>query len=94
MLSAFASVGARSFDVTMLDIEGREQAFESNRSLEDLRRTIAKRLEAAERLQQSIVIRPRSTTALLIQLDNFIQEKAARIEPHSFLTLCTSPGNY
>jgi hypothetical protein len=34
MLTAFASVGARSFDVTLLDIEGREQGYQSNRSLE------------------------------------------------------------
>lgn len=94
MLSAFASVGARSFDVTLLDIEGREQGFQGNRSLEDLRNNLWKRLEAAERSQHSVVIRPRSTTALLIQLDDFTQEKAARIEPYSFLTLCTSPGNY
>jgi hypothetical protein len=34
MLTAFASVGARAFDVTLLDIEGREQGFQSNRSLQ------------------------------------------------------------
>jgi hypothetical protein len=94
MLSAFASVGARSFDVTLLDIEGREQGYQSKRSLEELRRSMAKRLEAAARLQQSIVIRPRSTTATLIQLDDFDEAKAERMEPYSFLTLRTSPGNF
>jgi hypothetical protein len=95
MLTAFASVGARSFDVTVLnDIEGREENFQSNRSLEELRRSMAKRLEAATRLQHSVIIRPRSSTALLIQLDDFTAEKAAQIEPHSFLTLQTSPGNF
>jgi hypothetical protein len=94
MLTAFASVGARAFDVTLLDIEGREQGFQSNRSLEELRRSMAKRLEAATRSQHSVVIRPRSTTALLIQLDDFDEAKAERIQPYSFLTLQTSPGNF
>jgi len=94
MFSAFASVGARSFDVTLLDMEGREQGFQSSRSLEELRRSIGKRLDAAERLQQSIVIRPRSTTSLLIQLDDFTGDKAGQMEPYSFLSLETSPGNF
>lgn len=94
MLSAFASVGARSFDVTLLDIEGREQGFQPSRSLEELRRSIGKRLESAERLQTSVVIRPRSTTALLIQLDDFTEDKARQMQLHSFLSLQTSPGNF
>jgi RepB DNA-primase from phage plasmid len=94
MLTAFASVGATAFDVTLLDIEGREQGFQSNRSFEELRRSMAKRLEAAERSQHSIVIRPRSPTATLIQLDDFDEGKAERLAPHSFLTIRTSPGNF
>ena len=94
MLTAFASVGARAFDVTLLDIEGREQGFQSNRSLEELRRSMTKRLEAATRSQHSVVIRPRSTTALLIQLDDFDAAKADRIQPYSFFTLQKSPGNF
>jgi hypothetical protein len=95
MLTAFASVGARAFDVTLLDIEGREQGYQSNRSLEELRRSMTKRLEVATRSQHSVVVRPRrSTTALLIQLDDFDAAKADRIQPYSFLTLQTSPGNF
>jgi len=94
MLDAFASVGARAFDVTLLDIEGREQGYQSNRGLEELRRSMSKRLEAAARSQHSIVIRPRSTTATLIQLDDFDDEEAERIEQCSFLTIRTSPNNY
>jgi hypothetical protein len=94
MLNAFASVGARAFDVTLRDIEGREQGFQRNRSLDELRRSMARRLEAATATQHSLVIRPRSNTALLIQLDDLTQEKAAQIEAYGFLTLRTSPGNY
>jgi hypothetical protein len=78
----------------LLDIEGREQGFQSNRSVEELQRSMAKRLEAAERSKHSIVIRPRSTAATLIQLDDFNEAEAERMEPFSFLTLRTSPGNF
>src|SRR5580658_6519848 len=93
MLNVFASVGATAFDVTLLDIEGREQGFQGKRSLDELRRGIGKRLAAAAEVQHSIVIRPRSATALLIQLDDFTEEKAAAIEHHAFLILRTSPNN-
>jgi DNA primase RepB-like protein len=94
MLEAFGSVGAATFDVTLLDIEGREQGFQRKRSLDELRRSIGRRLEAATERQQSIVIRPRSTTTLLIQLDDFTAEKAAQLAPQAFMTVCTSPNNF
>jgi RepB DNA-primase from phage plasmid len=94
MLEAFASVGATAFDVTLLDIPGREQGFQRNRSLEELRHSIRRRLEAATEQQHSIVIRPRSTAALLIQLDDFTADKAAQLAPHAFMTVCTSPNNF
>ena len=48
MLNAFASVGATAFDVTLLDIEGREQGYQSNRSLDELKRSMSKRLPELE----------------------------------------------
>jgi hypothetical protein len=53
-----------------------------------------KRLEAAERAQYNVIIRPRSTKALLVQLDDFDEGKTARKEPYAFMTVRTSPGNY
>jgi hypothetical protein len=94
MLSAFASVGATAFDVTLLGLDGEQRGFESNRSLEELRRSMARRLEAATAAQCSLVIRPRSATAALIQLDDFDAAQAARLAPYAFLTLATSPGNF
>jgi hypothetical protein len=94
MLEAFGSVGAATFDVTLLDIEGREQGFQRKRSLGELRRSIGRRLEAATERQQSLVIRPRSTTTLLIQLDDFTAEKAAQLALQAFMTVCTSPNNF
>jgi DNA primase RepB-like protein len=97
MLSAFESVGATAFDVTLTNIEGVKAAvdgFSRNRSLGELRRSVGARLEAATRLQVNFIIRPRSSTATLIQLDDIDAEKAAQIAPHAFMVLRTSPGNF
>jgi hypothetical protein len=94
MLNVFASVGARSFDVTLTDIDEEPHRFERNRSLEELRRTIAKALQAATTLQQNYIIRPRSTTATPIQLDDLDAEKIERLKPYAFMVIRTSPGNH
>jgi hypothetical protein len=57
-------------------------------------RHLARRLAAATAARYSLVIRPRSATATLIQLDDFDAAKAARLAPYAFLTLTTSPGNF
>ena len=82
------------FDVTLTDIEGEkvEGKYRANRSLEELRRTIGRTLQEAERDRHNVIIRPRSTTATLIQLDDLDTEKAKRIAPHAFLVIRTSGG--
>jgi hypothetical protein len=96
MLSVFASVGAKVFDLSITDladgkpVKGMQRP---GRSLEEIRGRIARDLQDAERNRQNVIIRPRSTTALLIQLDDCDDEKAERLEPFSFLTLRTSPSN-
>ncbi len=96
MLDAFAAVGVRSFDVTMTDIEGQKipRGFQPNRGVDQLRRSIGPLLEMAARERQNIIIRPRSATATLIQLDDLATEPAAKIARHAFMVLCTSPGNF
>ena len=95
MLDAFASVGARVFDLSIIDMNGNqvEGMQRTGETLEQLRRRIGLDLQAAESNQHNVIIRPRSTTALLVQLDDFSPEKAAQIEPYAFITICTSPGN-
>jgi hypothetical protein len=96
MLSAFASVGAQVFDLSLTDLSGTpvKSLQRPGRSLEEMRRTIGRVLREAERNQHNVIIRPRSATALLIQLDDFTAEKAAHIQSFAFMTVCTSPGNY
>lgn len=92
MLEIFASVGASSFDVTLTDLAGEKTGFQSNRSRGELRHSMRRRLEAADRLRGNFIVRPRSTGAKLIQLDDLDQAKAERVAPHAFLVLRTSPG--
>jgi hypothetical protein len=96
MLSAFASVGVRVFDVTVTDIEGEkvERNFRAKRSVDELRRTIRSTLQEATCDRHNVIIRPRSTTASVIQLDDLDTEKAERIAPHAFMVIRTSPGNH
>jgi hypothetical protein len=94
MLTAFASVGARAFNLTLTDIEGVKVGYKPNMPLEQLRRTIARILHDAERDRHNVIIRPRSTDSSLIQLDDLDEDKAERIEPYAFIGFQTSPGNY
>ena len=94
MLNAFASVGATTFDVSLTDIDEMPKHFQAKSTLDELTRGISKSLETATRAQCNVIIRPRSTTALLVQLDDFNAAKAERMEPFAFLTVNTSPGNY
>jgi hypothetical protein len=93
MIDAFASVGARIFDLTITDQGGHEVPGlqRPGRSLDEMRRRIARDLHDAERNRHNVIIRPRSATALLIQLDDFSAEKAAEMEPYAFMTYQTSP---
>jgi hypothetical protein len=96
MLSAFASAGARAFNVTLTDINGEKVkgGYRPNTPLEQLRRTIARSLQEAERNRHNVIIRPRSTDATLIQLDDLDSEKAKRIAPYALIEFQTSPGNF
>lgn len=96
MLDAFASVGVRAFDVTLTDIKGDKipRGFQANRGVDQLRASIGLQLEMATRARENFIIRPRSTTATLVQLDDLPAAAAAAIARHAFMVLCTSPGNF
>jgi hypothetical protein len=94
MLAAFARVGAGRFDLTLTDVAGGKTDFRGNRSLDQLLPAIGGILaEAAER-QHNVIVRPRSDGPSLIQLDDLGESAALQLQPVSFLTLRTSPGNY
>src|SRR6516165_1470804 len=109
MLNAFASVDASVFNITLTDINGDNlpprqypawirRDPETKRlpdiTLGELRTKIGGLLQDTTRIQRNVIIRPRSASALLVQLDDFTADKAEGTAPHAFLTICTSPGNY
>jgi hypothetical protein len=93
MLAAFESVGVRAFDITFKNLEGTKVGFQSNRSVEEIRQSIGKRLAAATASRCNVIIRPRPDENL-IQLDDLDNGKAAKVVPHAFLIFETSPGNF
>jgi hypothetical protein len=94
MLDAFASVGAQRFDLTFTDAAGEKVGFRGNRPLEQLRPAMPAILQEAAERQHNVIVRPRSSDATLIQLDDLGDDMAARLRPASFLALRTSPDNY
>jgi hypothetical protein len=94
MLNAFASVGAQRFDLTFTDAVGEKVGFRGNRSLEQLRPAMSAILQEAAERQHNVIVRPRSSDATLIQLDDLGEDTAARLRPVSFLIQRTSPGNH
>lgn len=96
MLAAFASVGARAFDLSLTDLNGTpvKGLQRPGKSLEGMCHSIRRVLHKAEHNQYNVIIRPRSATTLLIQLDDFTAEKAVQVQSCAFMTVCTSPDNY
>jgi RepB DNA-primase from phage plasmid len=94
MLDAFASVGARRFDVTFTDAADGKIAFLGNRSLDQLRPGMPAILNEAADRQHNVIVRPRSAGAMLIQLDDLGEDTAARLWPVSFLVLRTSTASH
>ncbi len=94
MLDAFATVGAERFDLTLTDAAGEKVEFRGNRTQEQLRPALPEILTQSAGRQYNVIVRPRSSQAALIQLDDLGEELAARLRPVSFLILRTSPGNY
>lgn len=106
MLAAFGSVGARLFNVTLTDINGENlprlhypawlQPHSGTKrlpdiELEELCRRISRLLSDAERTRRNVIIRPRSSAAL-IQLDDLDSSQAEKLKPQAFIVLRTSPG--
>ncbi len=94
MLDAFAGVGVQRFDLTLTDLAGNKAEFRGNLSLDQLRLALPGLLQAAAAQQHNVIVRPRSTDAHLIQLDDLGADAVQRLQPFAFLALRTSPGNY
>jgi hypothetical protein len=94
MLDAFASVGVRSVDITLTDLDGHKCSFYPGLKLEMLRNSLSDRIDNAIRLKRNVIVRPRGATATLVQLDDLDRVSLERVTSATFLIVNTSPENY
>ncbi|MCX6359212.1 MAG: DNA-primase RepB domain-containing protein [Armatimonadetes bacterium] len=93
MLDAFASVGAATFDLTLTSCEGEKVSFRRAVPLQELASLVPDVLARADAQRWNVIVRPKPPPVFL-QLDDLHDDARARVEPVSFLSLQTSPGNY
>jgi hypothetical protein len=94
MLDTFASVGARRFDVTFLNMEGEKRGFRPQQSVMQLGNSLPRLLPGLTERKNSLVVRPSGDDVLFIQLDDLDNTALERLQSVAFLTLATSPGNH
>ena len=96
LLQAFASVGVKSFALTLTNIEGQKlpQGYYPHCSPEQLQHMLRPMLKVATAQQHNVIIRPgQSERAELVQLDDLAEPELRRLGPVSLVVLATSPGN-
>jgi len=96
LLQAFASVGVKSFALTLTNIAGQKlpQGYYSHCSPEQLEHMLRPMLQVATAQQHNVIIRPgQSERVELVQLDDLAEPELRRLGPVSLVVLATSPGN-
>lgn len=94
MLDLFASLGIRTFDVTRTDTDGHQRGFGPAQGLEALRCWMPSLLSSATHWQHNLIVRPKRSTATLVQLDDLRGTMLERVRSVAFLILTTSVGNH
>lgn len=93
MLSAFASVGATHFDVTLKNEQTGEICFDRHRTANGLSLSLTCLLYQAERDGLDIIVRPLAKTPL-IQLDDLAASSVERVRAFAFVVIETSRTNF
>ena len=91
MLELFASVGADRFDIIHTNEAQEKKGFRPSQTLEQARESMRFLVPNARMRKNNLIIRPRSSTVTLIQLDDLTDQNLARITGKAILTLQTSP---
>ena len=91
LVDLFASVGADAFDITHTNLHQEKRGFRPAQTVAQTKESMPYLVPSAARRQNNLIIRPRSTTVALIQLDDLPPDNLARIAPAAFLVLQTSP---
>jgi hypothetical protein len=95
LLDAFEKSGARTFDLTITDLDGRKVHFRRQLTPYRLRMMMPELLKNSATLQHNVIVRPRTIAGIEhIQLDDLTAEAVEKVKPAAFLCLQTSPGNF
>lgn len=94
MIDAFASVGATSFDLTHIDIDGEKRGFRPRQSVVQVKNSLPILMQNAPARRNNIIVRPYGDNITLVQLDDLDEAKLGRVNPAAFLVISTSPGNH
>lgn len=94
MLDAFASFGARHFDVTFTDIDGQKVGFRREQTARQLRHSLPHLLPGLTERHQNIIIRPYGDDVKFVQLDDLDLDQLKPLAPVSCLIIETSPRNH
>ena len=94
MLDLFASLGARTFDLTRTDTDGHKRGFRPAQNLETLWRWMPSLLNWLRQWQHNLIARPKGSAAALVQLDDLRGTMLERVKRAAFLILTTSAGNH
>ena len=92
MLDLFESVGAIAFDITHTNLQQEKRGFRPAQTPKQAQESIPYLVPSAARRQNNLIVRPRSKTVTLIQLDDLPVESLSKIDSAAFLTLQTSPA--
>ena len=92
MLEVFASVGVDRFDIIHTNEAQEKRGFRPGQTLEQARESMRFLVPNARMRKNNLIIRPRSSTVALIQLDDLTDANLARITGKAVLTLSTSPA--
>lgn len=91
MIGVFGSVGVTAFDVTITDRSQNLVGFQRNQSVGKLSATIPFLLEATDKAEQNLIVRPRGNDERrFIQLDDLDGPGIERVRAFAFLIIETS----
>src|SRR5579884_3160487 len=93
MLDVFTSVGVHSLDLTRTDLDGHKRFYRAMQSVETLRSCMPWLMRSAIEGQHNLIVRPRTGSVELIQLDDLCGAGLERVKDLAFLVLQTSAGN-
>jgi len=94
MLNLLVSLDAQAFDLTTTDVDGHKRSFRRAVGLAVLRQALPGMVDAANRNQHNLIVRPRHGRFELVQLDDLSGHMVERLRVAAFMILATSPGNH